>query len=435
MLSRISRVVIVSVGLACSATALADHRYQVTELGGEYVYATGLNESNEVVGFVNPNDSWRESYAFLWTLDSGLTSLGGYAASDINELGQIAGNSARLQAAVWENGAWVTLENRQSADAINNYGQVTGLISAQPSIPGPYAPFRDDDIHSPGFIELERPYERASHGYDINDNGEIVADCGTLTRLYVGVFYRSDTSYVVLDNDNNYDAHAQSINNHSQIVGNTTVGFHTDHLAAYWDSPTGNLEYMGSLGDGWSVAVAINNSGLAVGRSADRAFLWSRDEAMVDLNTLIDDELDVSLTRATDINDKGAIVTLGIDANGRKRSYLLTPSISAEIRIVPRTLNLHSKGRWITAHIRLPQEYDVVDVDTQSIRLEDEIEPERVSVDEQEQVIRARFPRAELASVLDESGRVELTVDGNFGDGSTFEGQCLIRVLGRRSGR
>ena len=65
MLSRISRVVIVSVGLVCSATALADHRYHVTELGGEYVYAMGLNESNEVVGYVNPNDSWSESYAFL----------------------------------------------------------------------------------------------------------------------------------------------------------------------------------------------------------------------------------------------------------------------------------------------------------------------------------------------------------------------------------
>ncbi|MCK4887825.1 MAG: hypothetical protein KAS96_10590, partial [Planctomycetes bacterium] len=142
--------------------------YEVIDIGTGYVYALGINEKDEVVGHIKPNGSWSGSYAFYWNKESGLQSIGGRRARSINDLGQIAGQSASIQAGVWENGEWITLSNRQEAYAINNNGQVTGLISAQPSIPGPYAPFRDDNIYSPDFITLQRPYLRASHGFNIN---------------------------------------------------------------------------------------------------------------------------------------------------------------------------------------------------------------------------------------------------------------------------
>lgn len=312
--------------VAFCGTSLTAETYDVTEIGAEDVYAMGLNEKNEAVGYVTPNGQWSEAYAFYWTADGGIQSLGGYAARDINERGQIAGNTASLQAAVWEKGSWTILPNRQNAHAINDVGQVTGLISAQPSIPGPYAPYRDDDIHSPDFIALKRPYEYASHGFDINNRGQVVADCGAPVGLYVGVFYSSDTTYLILDDNGNYDAHARGINDAGQIVGDTRIANGTDRLPVFWASPAEPMRYMGSLGPGFGIAFAISNLGRSVGYSSERAFVWTRDGGMIDLNTLIDPALDLTLTNATDINDRGAIVANGIDARGRQRSYLLTPA-------------------------------------------------------------------------------------------------------------
>jgi len=360
--------------LVCFGSGIAAQLYQVTDIGAPYVYAKGLNESSQVVGYVKPNGSWSQAHAFLWEIETGLTLLGGYAAQAINDLGQIAGNSAMLQAAVWENGEWVILEGRQEAVAINNNGQVTGLISAQGSIPGNYAPYRDDDIHSPGFIELATPYTRASHGYDINNKGQIVADCGAPPLKYVGVFYDSHGAYTILDNGGNYDTHAMAINDLGQIVGDTQIELFADHYAVFWNSPDSGLEYMGSLGSGYGAAYAINNFGQAVGSSAGRAFIWTSDDGMRDLNNLIDPNLGITLTWATDIADSGSIVAWGLDSLGREHSYLLTPpqpwTIDVDIRpgACPNPLNLNSRGLLPVA-ILGSEDFDATTIDIASVRL------------------------------------------------------------------
>lgn len=334
------------VTLALSTPGVAAERYDVEKLGTR-VYAMGINEHNEVVGFVQPGDSVFTRYAFLWRAETGLVSLGGYMARSINEKGQIAGSSDFIQAGVWENGAWIVLPNRQNAYAINNHGQVTGLISAQPSIPGPYAPYRDDDIYSSNFIELEKPWPMASHGLDINSFGEVTADCaGAPGVLYVAVFYRADTSYVVLDSGGNYDAHAQALNDAGQIVGNTRVTSSSAHEAVFWDSHDSPLEYMGTLGSGAGVAWAINNVGQAVGLSGGRGFLWTVDEGMLDLNDLIYPGHQILLTQALDISDRGVIVAWGLDPAGQEGSYVLTPLVGprADFSVSPpgRARSTHS---------------------------------------------------------------------------------------------
>jgi uncharacterized membrane protein len=313
--------------LALSTPGVAAERYDVFKLG-THVLALGINEHNEVVGIIQPESSPFTWYAFYWRQQTGLVSIGGSQAHCINERGQVAGKSALLRAAVWEHGIWIELPRRQEAWAINDHGQVTGLISAQPDIPGPYAPYRDDDIDSPDFIELERPWPYASHGFDINNRGEVVADCGGAPGgLYGAVFYGADASYVVLDSDGNYDAHARSINDAGQIVGNTMVTFSSDHQAVFWESYDSPMEYMGTLGPGAGVARAINNLGQAVGNSGGAAFLWTAEEGMLNLNDLIDPEHEIELTMALDINDRGVIVSVGLDPAGQEGSYLLTPRV------------------------------------------------------------------------------------------------------------
>ncbi len=110
------------------------------------------------------------------------------------------------------------------------------------------------------------------------------------------------------------------------------------------------------------------------------------------------------------------------------------PAIEAAIDIDPDTLNLSSKGKWITCYICLPEDYDVADIDPNSVLLEYEIQPESFRLDEQQQVAIAKFSRSEVQGILD-VGEVELTITGQLMDGTVFEGTDVIRVINKGSGK
>jgi hypothetical protein len=107
---------------------------------------------------------------------------------------------------------------------------------------------------------------------------------------------------------------------------------------------------------------------------------------------------------------------------------IIPEPLSADIDIHPRTLNMASEGKWITCHIWLPEDYNVADIDPNSIVLEEEIEPDWLWFDEQDQVLMAKFARSELDSIL-ETGQIELTIRGELTDGTPFKGTDAIRVI------
>jgi len=100
----------------------------------------------------------------------------------------------------------------------------------------------------------------------------------------------------------------------------------------------------------------------------------------------------------------------------------------AEIDIKPTILNLASKGKWITCYICLPEDYNVADIDPNSVFLEYEIQAESIQVDEQEQVAIVRFSRSEVQGILN-VGEAELTITGQLTDRTIFEGPDVIRVI------
>lgn len=115
----------------------------------------------------------------------------------------------------------------------------------------------------------------------------------------------------------------------------------------------------------------------------------------------------------------------------------------ATIDIDPDTLNLKSKGKWITAYIELPEGCDVADINVATILLNDtipaELHPIEVGDYDKDTIpdLMVKFNRTEVISYIIESlgfepinfTEVTLTVTGQLHDGTPFMGSDVIRVV------
>ncbi len=102
-------------------------------------------------------------------------------------------------------------------------------------------------------------------------------------------------------------------------------------------------------------------------------------------------------------------------------------SPEATIDIDPDTLNLKSKGKWITCYIDLPEGYNVNNIDIGSILLEDTIPAEWGDI--QGDILMVKFHRNEVEDMLF-VGAYNLKVTGELTDGTPFEGYSdEIRVI------
>jgi len=104
---------------------------------------------------------------------------------------------------------------------------------------------------------------------------------------------------------------------------------------------------------------------------------------------------------------------------------VVVPKVTATVDINPKTLNLKSRSKWITAHIELPKGYNLEDIDAFTIMLNDEVpvESSRVSGNR----LRVRFDRSEVIALLPQTDEAELTITGEV-YGTPFEGSDTIRV-------
>jgi hypothetical protein len=122
--------------------------------------------------------------------------------------------------------------------------------------------------------------------------------------------------------------------------------------------------------------------------------------------------------------------------------------ILAEVHITPGTLNLKSKGKWITAYIQPPAGYNPEDIDATTILLNETVppvldpkydfvtDPNEYIVDHNGDGVLERmvkFNKTEVASYICniigiQYGNVTLAITGEA-DGTPFEGTDTIKVL------
>ncbi|UCE72887.1 MAG: exo-alpha-sialidase, partial [Methanomassiliicoccales archaeon] len=224
------------------------------------------------------------------------------------------------------------------------------------------------------------------------------------------------------DNGINWERGVTLSNSTSSIVGsvvNPAITAEGDNVCIVWEdfrnATDGGIE-------------------LFLKSSSDRGITWSED---IRLTYAPGDSLQPDIL----INKSAVHIVWSDYRDGNMEIYykqLVLPRslISSVVDIKPDTLNLKSKGRWITAYIELSGGYSVSNINFSTILLEDmmPIEHHPIEIGDYDndgftdQMVK--FDRSELEDYLNNSiGFVNLTIRGELRTGESFEGGETIRTI------
>ncbi len=224
-------------------------------------------------------------------------------------------------------------------------------------------------------------------------------------------------------------------------------------IAGY--APLNNLSwYTTSLGEMYQIFSGANSTGDTTFFNTAETFglaLGSPDGLFYTETYRNPDGFDHALVFANPNPPGGYIIVWEDLWNGGDEDFqdmilaTLVPVIEAKICICPHTLNLKSRGRWITCFIKLPSGYDVEEIDISTIRLNDTIpaEPKPTAIINLRclgtKLLMVKFNRTAVIEYIRTTtsvngnhrkcAKVTLTVSGKLSNGQAFEGSTKIRVM------
>jgi hypothetical protein len=156
------------------------------------------------------------------------------------------------------------------------------------------------------------------------------------------------------------------------------------------------------------------NQNIQINQLHIKSFNWNATEGIHLIEAIVDPHNDISEKNENNNRDFFII------------EIKMQPTI-AGIDLDPNTLNLKSKGRWITCYITLNEPYDPSDIDISTILLEDTIPAEWGDI--QGDTLMVKFDRSEVEDMLSPRTYI-LKVTGELTDGTSFEGYSdEIRVI------
>lgn len=302
-------------------------------LGGPESAAFGINDLGQAVGFGTlPQNNLR---AFVWSRKTGTIDLGALppapglsVAVDINNAGQIVGSSqvsGQNHAILWSRktglydlgalpGAVQT-----SANSINEAGQIAGTSGNQAFLWS----------RASGMVGLGA----RTSGYFVNARGQVAGTATNANGATVGWVWTPKLGGVIVGQGGD-GTFPTGFNDQGLLIGvDTATGFNQGYT---WTRETG-FRFIGNFSGGLnSFPEAVNNRGQVVGSAPPTgAFIWTRTEGLVNLNTRIPDAPPgLVLIRGRAIADSGAIV-----AEATTGLVLLVPEAVCDVAPVIGTIN------------------------------------------------------------------------------------------------
>lgn len=305
--------------------AAATPYYIVQDLGAlpgdSSSVAWGINQRGDLVGWSNGPNGYR---AFVFTDAGGMLALPGLPdkprtiARRINDAGDIvgtadAGGTDIGHAVRWRGGVIKDLGTLALAAGaysegwgINNFGDVVGEA------------YTDRGVHAflytdaNGMVDLT-PTSDTGRARDINDARQVT---GYKTALggYHAFRWTSGTFEDLGVLPGFADSFGFAIQGSGWVAGSSSTGSgNSEHIFRFTDGV--GMQDLGGVGE-HNQAWGINSAGSVVGQlgqSASRAFLYTDEAGLKDLNVLIDQSLGWVLLGAFDINDAGQIVGYGFN--------------------------------------------------------------------------------------------------------------------------
>lgn len=282
--------------------------------------AVAINEAGQLALNGPPEGASQGTIPYRWDKQTGLYPLTLPRSSeafvrDINDNEILVGDYRETNSDPWSPYIWYANDQVSNlgglggengrATAINNAEpvQVVGTAQAED---GRYHAFlwTDGSGDNAGIRRLNETDEHDSVATAINDHGDVVGwhGSGPFSVGYMAVLPARDTGS------------SSSFLSHAFLLTNDT-----------WK----DLGTLAINDRGVSAAYDINNNGQVVGFAETgmgdlHAFLYTVDEIMVDLNTLIPADSGWELQLAHGISDNGQIVGWGV-LNGQRRAFLLIP--------------------------------------------------------------------------------------------------------------
>lgn len=298
----------------------APEYFSTSPAGSKYARALALNNLGHfAVNSFGPETPYQGASIDRQPMGESVGGLGGYVTQirAINDLDEAVGVSTtdlgEPHAFLYSNGRMQDLTARhglKDAADINNRGEI-----AARTVDSRAAVLRDGAVHVIG-------PENSAAG-DMNERGDVLVGYfdytggfGVRTAIY------SDGTLTDLPLVGGRRASGQAINDAGWVTGYFTSTTGRVH-AFLWDGGTFfNLTPWAQNSFGYD----INELGQVVGVADGRAFLYA-DGELIDLNTRIDRDADLSLISADQINDRGQILAHSCDRAGVfcYGSRLLTP--------------------------------------------------------------------------------------------------------------
>ncbi len=303
--------------------------YTVSKVGnfpdGYVVYATGINDGGQVVGYFNSNMPPYATVGFIWNSITNTTVYLGenIYPKEINNSGKIVGNKINAdgseQGFFWQNGEILDFGDFYPT-AINDNNQIVGYKY-------------DENYYCTGYLWENGNFTNLCDGscmpLDINNFGKIVGEFYDENYENHGFLWESGNIIIITGTD----ARSNNINLKGQIVGDYYYNDTTEH-AFFWD----NGVFQDFIGDDYyhHAAYFINDFSQIIGtitviidgNGEDHIFLWDNN-VLTDLNDLLKDDVPrfFHIASGDGFNNKGQLVVVGESGDFPSTdSFLLTPT-------------------------------------------------------------------------------------------------------------